>query len=554
LWLPILVFLVPLIYYWPVLNSGFVSDDYFYHWVFNWTIRDYVQQISLISQGNLSYPFFRPIVFLSFQIDYLIWGADSVGFHFTNLLIHSTNTILLFYLARRLGLKEFGAAICALFFALYPANPEVVTWISGRFDLMVTMFTLLALHGWCTARIQNDLRWMIPGLICFILAMLSKENGVAAFLLLPLIDWMLHLKTRREWGQGVGFLWKWYIVWFAVLFSYLGFRLWLFHGDLGGYKNASNETSLINFDIADIWDKLFTGDLWMMITPVSRVLWPDWESWLQILLIAVGIASLLGLAAAIVHAVILARKSDNSNLIRIVSGILWIFLLLLPVISIGKVQGSLDYSRFLYYPCMGLALVIGTAVCIGWNSSRNLKYLTACLVVVFLVLSGFVLKRHNDTWIEAGVKAAYIAGVMDVATAEVPEGTILFVSNYPWLHKGAHCAPISFEGYVWYKYGTDRVDTYIVNWDPDEAADTWDNLGLNFNKPGVGFIWDPDTETITVLPLFTPEPIVSDTLETFIGIEIPPQGDVTDNPPEPPISVVGTENAVTEVEVLPEPV
>ena len=87
-----------------------------------------------------------------------------------------------------------------------------------------------------------------------------------------------------------------------------------------------------------------------------------------------------------------------------------------------------------------------------------------------------------------------------------------------------------------------------------EAADTWDNLGLNFNKPGVGFVWDPDTETITVLPLFTPEPIISDTLETFIGIEIPPQGDVTENPPEPPVSVVGTENAVTEVEVLPEPV
>ncbi len=554
IWLPLLIFLVPFVYYWPVIGSGFVSDDFFYHWIFIWDISDYIEQISLIYQGHSSYPFFRPVVLFSFQIDYLLWGLNAVGFHFTNLFIHSINAVLLYYLARVLGIKEFGAAICALFFGLYPANPEVVTWISGRFDLMTTMFTLLALHAWCAARLKNNLRWMAPALICYLLAMLSKENGVAAVMLLPLVDWLLHVRTRREWGQGVGFLWKWYIIWGAVLITYLGFRLWLFHGSMGGYRDENNQVTFANFPLSDLWEKVICGDFWMMLTPISRILWPEWEMWLQIVLIATGVAALTGLIAALVYAILQARRSNEIPVIQISTALIWIIVLFLPVMPIGRVFGSLDYARFLYFPLTGFALLIGVVSCIGWESRRNLKVLTTVVVIALLIFSGLTLRRHNETWIEAGEIATYMHSVMETYTSTIPEATIIFAANFPWLHKGAHCAPIGYEGYVAYKYGISRVDTWVMNWEPEDTPGIWEGLSSNYNRPGIGFVWNDETDSLSVLPLFIPAPRDTASLESLMGIEIIPPVGVPEITPEPTLPGTEPEDVVTEVDVLPEPV
>ena len=174
LWLPILIFLIPLLCYWPVLQSGFVSDDYFPHAMFNWSLNDFIEKLALIHAGELEFPFFRPLAIAAFKLDYFIWGADAVGFHMTNLLLHSVNAVLLFFLIRSIGISRLGAAVGALFFGLYPASPEAVTWVSGRFDLLAMTFLLIAFLSWCTARLRNNVWWMIPSVVAFFLAILSK--------------------------------------------------------------------------------------------------------------------------------------------------------------------------------------------------------------------------------------------------------------------------------------------------------------------------------------------------------------------------------------------
>src|SRR3989304_9253760 len=108
--LPILVSLVSFLAYLNTLHHQFVFDDfrvitnnpYIKDWKYFPTLfnHDYFK-----ISGELSY---RPLVTLSYFIDYAIWHLNPFGFHLTNLIIHTLNTfivyLLLFKITRRFNL------------------------------------------------------------------------------------------------------------------------------------------------------------------------------------------------------------------------------------------------------------------------------------------------------------------------------------------------------------------------------------------------------------------------------------------------------------------
>jgi len=537
LWIPLLVFIIPLVYYWPVLASGFVSDDFFYHATFTWSFNEFVEKIMQIRGGELHFPFFRPVVITSFRIDYWIWGADPAGFHLTNLVIHSLNSLLLFYFAGNLGLGRFGAAACSLFYGLYPASPEAVTWISGRFDLMAMTFTMIALLSWCASRLRNDVRWMIPSAVAFGLAILSKEHAAAGLMFLPLLDWILNLRTRKEWNHGVGWNWQWYVVFFAIVLSVIAFRFWLYQ-DLGGYTDEHGRSAFLSVPGTDIWNHLVRGDLWMLLTPVSRILWPEWNPAYQIAIITSGVFLGLLLVETILQAIFVDYKTDISPLVLIGSFILWILTFLLPVATLDGAKTSLDYTRFLYIPVAGLSLWIGLVSDMGWNYSENLRRLSVIILAIILFISGTILISHNKTWIEAAEYANRIHSVMETHSAFIPDNSNLYVVNYPWLWKGAHCAPIDYGGYLEYRYDIKGTNTHIVFLDPEEVDDWWFEGSQNWDRPGIGFEWNRSDNTIRYLGRFEPEQLSDEFLLEFLGREI---------------TQTTTPDGRAEVEVLPEP-
>src|SRR5712671_6070227 len=42
---------------------------------------------------------YQPLTWLSYAVDYALWGFEPAGFHFTNLLLHAVNAVLVFRLA-----------------------------------------------------------------------------------------------------------------------------------------------------------------------------------------------------------------------------------------------------------------------------------------------------------------------------------------------------------------------------------------------------------------------------------------------------------------------
>ena len=87
-----------------------------------------------------------PLTWLTFGFDYVLWGMQPAGYHFTNLVLHAANATLFYWVAKRLlraaapAASEIalraGAAVAALFFALHPLRAESVAWATERRDVL----------------------------------------------------------------------------------------------------------------------------------------------------------------------------------------------------------------------------------------------------------------------------------------------------------------------------------------------------------------------------------------------------------------------------------
>ena len=128
------------------LYSGFVYDDigviednYFIRSLHNLPkifSKDYFHL-----SNELSY---RPVVTLSYFVDYAIWHLHPFGYHLTNVVLHAINSILLYALLVRLIRVPSVALLSAVIFSIHPCVTEAVNAISYREDIFVALFSLLS--------------------------------------------------------------------------------------------------------------------------------------------------------------------------------------------------------------------------------------------------------------------------------------------------------------------------------------------------------------------------------------------------------------------------
>ncbi|OPG13830.1 tetratricopeptide repeat protein [Microbispora sp. GKU 823] len=176
------------------LGNGFIYFDDPEGVVDNVSIREF-------SGANIGHWFttplqfmYTPLVYVSYAIDYL-FGHGAIGmYHFTNLILHLANVVLVFLLFRRLTERAFLACFVATAFAIHPVNADTVAWISARSNLLATLFSLAALLVYL--RYTTSQRWqpLAWSLVLFGLAALSKSTAVALPLVLFLVD---HVQGRR---------------------------------------------------------------------------------------------------------------------------------------------------------------------------------------------------------------------------------------------------------------------------------------------------------------------------------------------------------------------
>lgn len=120
--------------------------------------------------------YWRPLATTSFLLETLVHGGSAAGHRATAaLLFAATAGVATLVLARLL--RSAGAGLLAgLVFALHPLHVETATWVSARFDLLLGMFTFLALAA----------RSSLGVALATVAACLSKEAAVVLPLSVPL--------------------------------------------------------------------------------------------------------------------------------------------------------------------------------------------------------------------------------------------------------------------------------------------------------------------------------------------------------------------------------
>ncbi len=139
----------------------------------------------------------RPVLNLSFAIDYALGGLDVRGYHITNLLIHVSAALLLFGIVRRTLFRLAGptrsdwpAIVVALLWAVHPLQTEAVTYVVQRAESLAGCFLLLTLYAFIrsTESRPDRVRWAMLSVGACLLGVGTKETAAVAPIIVLLYD------------------------------------------------------------------------------------------------------------------------------------------------------------------------------------------------------------------------------------------------------------------------------------------------------------------------------------------------------------------------------
>jgi Flp pilus assembly protein TadD len=226
----------------------------------------------------------RPLVNLSFALNYKAGGLDPFGYHVVNAVLHFFSTMLIWAIVRRSlllpyferrfeGSAGWLAMAVAMLWALHPLQTEAVIYVTQRTELMATLFYLATLY--CSLRYWAVLSlrpgegrgadasrqrpmWLALAVVSCLAGMASKEVMVAAPLIVFLFErtfiagslksalrrsWPLHAGLASTWlllivlslgaphGKSAGFhlgvgAYEWWLTQQEILLMYLKLVFW----------------------------------------------------------------------------------------------------------------------------------------------------------------------------------------------------------------------------------------------------------------------------------------------------------------------------------------
>jgi tetratricopeptide (TPR) repeat protein len=150
---PVALALVTAVAFAPALRNGFVDWDDSRNLISNPHWRGLAPArlawIATASHGG----HYMPVTWLTYAVDYTLWGLEPAGYHLTSILFHAAAVVLCYAVARRLlrralapprGAERAGAAAAALLFGLHPLRVESVAWVTERRDVVAGVFFLAA--------------------------------------------------------------------------------------------------------------------------------------------------------------------------------------------------------------------------------------------------------------------------------------------------------------------------------------------------------------------------------------------------------------------------
>ena len=326
-----------------------------------------------------------PLTWLSFAADYRIWGRDPFGYHFTNLLLHLANTVLVLVLAHRLlrDRVEHATPVALLTAALFGAHPlrvESVAWATERKDVLFAFFFLLALLAYLSWMRNSRRTAYWSTFVFFIASALSKSAAVTFPFVLLVVDYF--------WAKRVAIREK---IPFFVVSLIIGVATVVAQATGKGETVAGAET-------IPLWARFgLVG--YCSLFYVKKFFWPTHLSAIYPTFDEMGwtptTAAGYLLGFALITALIVALRKRAALLFPS-----WLFYLitLSPTIGLVPVGIHVVADRFSYLPLLGLVLPVSAGLVLVARYSRAARVAVGGVSFALLVALTVMGARRTGVW------------------------------------------------------------------------------------------------------------------------------------------------------------
>jgi hypothetical protein len=202
----------------PSLRGEFIIVDDSIYVVTNPLIRNLDWATVVDSFAAAHYGWWMPLTWLSFALDYRIWGLDPFGYHLHNIVLHGINTGLVVLIADRLcrpllpdpvpqGRSDAVYTLflvgTALLFGIHPLRVESVAWVAERKDVLNGLCAFGAILLYLSfVRARSDGRQgvasFVGAFVLFACSLMAKGASVGLPFVLLVLDWYPLGRTGRE--------------------------------------------------------------------------------------------------------------------------------------------------------------------------------------------------------------------------------------------------------------------------------------------------------------------------------------------------------------------
>ena len=436
-WIALPVAIITLTVFFPTLRNEFVAWDDYELLVNNPHYRGlgWEQLRWMFSTFYMGH--YQPLSWVTFGLDYLLWGMDPFGYHLTNLVLHTANAVLFYFVTLRLlslalsmpatatdHWLSVAAGCAALFFAIHPLRVESVAWATERRDVLSGLFflaTILCYLHATTVSIDDASfrqRWLRAALVFCGLSLLSKAIGVT----LPIVLLVLDIYPLRR-LQYIRRTW-WFdpsarsVLWEKVpfLFPAAGAAAIapLAQRDAGAIQSL-HEHGLVPRLAQSLYGLAFY--LWKTIWPTDLSglyeLPPNLNPFAWPFLLSGGVV------VAVTIGLVMLRRSFPVGLASWVCYVIT----LAPVLGIVQSGWQMVADRYSYLSCLPWAILGGGGLYQSWKSGvdgyggRRKPFLFAvgaapAIIVILSVLTW----RQVEIWHDTDRLWAHILAINDTST------------------------------------------------------------------------------------------------------------------------------------------
>ncbi|MHC4445659.1 MAG: tetratricopeptide repeat protein [Planctomycetota bacterium] len=369
--------------------------------------------LSEVSRPSTVRGYYQPLSMISLMLDYSMGGrADALWtFHLTSLLLHLANVLSVMLLLYMLFSNPWASALVGLLFGVHPMTVEAIGWVAERKTVLSTFFALWSLIVYVRYARRGSWPLYAVSMLSCVLALLSKPTTVPLPAVMMLLDiWPLRRFNVRSVLDKLPF------------FVVCGLSVCI------TFVSQKNTASMFVYVDSDVVLRPVLIICHNIIFYLRNIFWPvdlvPHYPYPQPL----GIEHSRVLAGVIGTCVLIPMLLVSLRWTRALAvGWLIFFVAIFPAIGAIGFTTTIAADRFVYFPMMGLLLILVWLATGLWNASGK-SYKRIVPVAAVLVLAGLEsanTRKYLSQWQESEKLYRYMLSI--VPEAPIPHHNLGYI-------------------------------------------------------------------------------------------------------------------------------